>query len=545
MKKRKRLTKAGALLLALAMIFSALLTIAPQVLAADVTIDENETGSLTIYKLDSEGLTADEITEAGGDVNDYYHNTTKDTYHKKLQGAGYKIYLIGTISQTTDSGKVTVEYLDAKNSSSVLDLDNLDISDFNLAEYTTTYSGTTDANGEVTLSGLKLGLYYVEETNTPDGYAVANNFFVQIPMTNANGTAWNYNVETYPKNSDNGDVVKEITSGTTTDDGKETASLGSTVGYEITATTPSNLIASNDTVNYENFKITDRASKYLTVAASGIAVSAENSLGEAVGLTKDVDYTIEQVLYNDSQLGDGINNYTYIKFHETGLKKLGNSAIVTVTYSATIAANVDAATIVEIDNEVYFQYEVDGEDTIGPKDKEIVYTYSYSAQKVDDKNAALAGAKFVLAQDINDTRNYLKYDATNGWGYSTDIADAYEMKSSEGTDSYNAGLFAFRGLAAGDYLLIETVAPSGYTLLKDPISIMINSTTTNTANSTDKNTDQYDKYTIQIINNLNGTIELPTTGGNGIYMFIIIGAALMAIAVVIYVKSRKSNKAAK
>lgn len=551
MKKRKRLTKAGVLLLALTMVFSMLLTIAPQVVAADlsVTIDTNKEGSLTIFKLDSEGLT--QIPE-GESASDYYVNETSGgskTYHKLLDGAEYTIYLIGIIEQSTDTEKITVQYKDAYDGSTVINLNDLDsyLKGINLSNYSSTsdITGETPNNkGQVVFHDLDFGLYYVEETYTPDGYAVANNFFVQIPMTNADGTAWNYNVESYPKNNDNGKIVKEITSGTATDDGKETASLGSTVGYEITATTPSNLIASDDTVNYENFKITDRASKYLTVAASGISVSAENSLGDAVDLIKDVDYTIEQVLYNDLQLGDGINNYTYIKFHETGLKKLGNSAVVTVTYSAKIAANVDATSIVEIENEAYFQYKVDGKETIGPKDKEIVYTYSHSAQKVDDKNAALADAKFVLAQDINGTRNYLTYD-TDGWGYSTDITKAYEVSSSDGKDSYEKGLFAFRGLAAGDYLLIETVAPSGYTLLKDPISITINNTTTDTANSTDDTSGKYDSYTIQIVNNLNSTIKLPTTGGSGIYMFIIIGAVLMAIATVIYVKSRKSNKAAK
>lgn len=64
--------------------------------------------------------------------------------------------------------------------------------------------GTTGADGTVTFTkaeGLELGRYEVSETNGPD-HIILNpeTFSVDIPMTNKEGNALNYNVHIYPKN---------------------------------------------------------------------------------------------------------------------------------------------------------------------------------------------------------------------------------------------------------------------------------------------------------------------------------------------------------
>lgn len=64
--------------------------------------------------------------------------------------------------------------------------------------------GTTGSDGTITFTkadGLELGRYEVAETDGPD-HIILNpkTFAVDVPMTNKEGTALNYNVHIYPKN---------------------------------------------------------------------------------------------------------------------------------------------------------------------------------------------------------------------------------------------------------------------------------------------------------------------------------------------------------
>ena len=62
-------------------------------------------------------------------------------------------------------------------------------------------SKTTDANGVATFTDLPLGIYYVEEGIGPSQITkkIAP-FVLSLPLTNAAGTEWLYNVYSYPKN---------------------------------------------------------------------------------------------------------------------------------------------------------------------------------------------------------------------------------------------------------------------------------------------------------------------------------------------------------
>ena len=55
----------------------------------------------------------------------------------------------------------------------------------------------TDAHGKVVFSDLPLGLYFVKQTNTVDGYAPCTSFLVTVPNQNADGYV--YDVNASPK----------------------------------------------------------------------------------------------------------------------------------------------------------------------------------------------------------------------------------------------------------------------------------------------------------------------------------------------------------
>ena len=70
----------------------------------------------------------------------------------------------------------------------------------------------TDATGHTSASNMEQGLYLVVETRVPKNVtSTCNPFFVSLPMTTIDGTAWNYDVTVYPKNqTENPDLEKTV-----------------------------------------------------------------------------------------------------------------------------------------------------------------------------------------------------------------------------------------------------------------------------------------------------------------------------------------------
>lgn len=201
------------------------------------------------------------------------------------------------------------------------------------------------------------------------------------------------------------------------------------------------------------------------------------------------------------------------------------------------------------DNTVYLEYRnnpnVDGSGDTGntPEDTVRVFTYLINVTKVDQNEAALAGAEFKLEKKL-----------ANG-DFKT-IVESIALKAN------STNVFEMKGLDDGTYRITETRTPKGYNSIK-PITFTVNATHSAdpaTLEITDFNvsgvtqeamigdtTNDVPTFTATKDNGLVATtiknekgLVLPITGDIGTTLFYLAGIALIGGAAV-YFKRKKSQ----
>ena len=84
----------------------------------------------------------------------------------------------------------------------------------------------TGADGLTSAENLEQGLYLVVETRVPENVtSTCNPFFVSLPMTTIDGTAWNYDVTVYPKNRTGNSTLDKTVREAKNSTGKNTGTL--------------------------------------------------------------------------------------------------------------------------------------------------------------------------------------------------------------------------------------------------------------------------------------------------------------------------------
>lgn len=402
--------------------------------------------------------------------------------------------------------------------------------------------GTTGEDGKTDAKTLPVGLYLVVEKSAPDYVTTPSDpFIVSIPtlMTNTDGTqAWNYNVLARPKNVTDDvppvpdkDVAGDPTADNTVDDDK----LDATVGTVLTFTLKTNIkdqfgtlntLTFNDTMT-KGLSLSDAAGNVVDIATVGNALS---NYFTVKGLTKTetpveqvIDATASALTFEAETLGDGSTQLT-IDFGNADYVKQ-NYSKVTVTYCAKI--NKDAVVRDYETNTFNLEY---GDYQNIEGDYVYIYTYAYDLKKTDPNGTALPGAEFQIYPSLEDAKA-----GKNAIEFIKDPTAANRELTYTAVSNAD-GLVGFYGLKTGTYWIAETKAPKGpdgytYTLLKEPIEIVVTESTGNG----DANTD------INVVNTLG--FKLPTTGGMGTVIFTIGGIVLMLGAAVLLVRSNKKSKA--
>lgn len=429
----------------------------------------------------------------------------------------------------------------------------------------------TDATGHTSASNMEQGLYLVVETRVPENVtSTCNPFFVSLPMTTIDGTAWNYDVTVYPKNqTGNPDLEKTVreaknstgkNTGSLTDikDGyahTATASVGDVVDYQIISTLPT--ITSKASALSE-YTYVDTMSKGIRYNKNDVVIEFFKDSGCTDKITTwDESSGKFTVAYDDAQ------NIMTIRMTDTGLAEINEAAIMytdsvkrgysdctmRITYAATLTAD---AKMGDTDNpngvvltwrrtnNTYF-------DTL--KDCCHVYTYGIDVLKqFSDNGGNVRNVKFRLHNDTDDC--YIIAEQKDGVYYAKGLT---AKKSDATTFIPNAqGHIVVKGLEDDAYSLTEIATDKGYVLLKDAVKIVIKTaengtceqcgakllTASATVNGKDVTmTDGNAIVPLTVVNNPG--FDLPKTGGYGTWMFTIGGVALLGAAAFIVIRSRK------
>lgn len=476
-------------------------------------IDGDATGSITVHKHENQGGTAVTGDPAGG-----------STLPNPIAGAGFTAYTLTGIDLTTNQGWEDVN--DAVVSDCDATLNGTSIKGASAG------TGTTDADGELTFSGLDVGAYLVCETSVPANVDTpAQPFIVTIPFPDnqngapSNSNGWLYDVHVYPKNTLKSELTKTV-------DKQTKFGLGETVSFPISASVPR--------IPAENY-----------FTEFGIVDDMSDAFTDVKVVSVQVDGTDVDSSYYE-KTADGVNPVK-VWFNADGLEWLktqgGKKVVVTVSGTVTKVGAIENVANARISHEPGTPTNPPEEpEPCNPSDPDDpcivtppVYTNWGDAKllKVDAANgtSTLQGAKFEVY--AADNPYAADCSTTQPTGSAISVNGSTEFTSDANGVVNIAGLFVSdsvnppQNASERCYWVKETVAPAGYVLPSDPnFSITVKTGTTTGVDVTVEN----EKTTVP---------GLPLTGAQGQIMLIAGGLVLLALGVTLYTVRRRQQHASR
>ncbi|WP_136192935.1 SpaH/EbpB family LPXTG-anchored major pilin [Actinomyces procaprae] len=490
-------------------------------------IDASQTSTLTIHKLSQ---TETNGTSAGNGLED------PSASGEPVPGVTFTVTKLN-FDLTTQKGWQDLAALNGSASAA--------------AAYKTTEVRTqeTGSDGLATFSNLPVGAYLVSETKAPQNVTTAEDFVVTVPMTNPNGSEWNYDVHVYPKNSVV-DSSKEVS-----DNGSPT--IGDTVTYTIKADIPKIDVDGGATI--KNYQIVDPLDPRLQYQNTTVTM-----LGTGAQELEGTDYEIVTAVGSDGK------TYVTVTFTADGRAKIASaraggdtSTQVQVVINATIKAigNGNGSisnTSFLIPNDSQTTWDPSNpnpEDVPGEPSDEVKSYYgkvTITKTGTDGKAASTyAGAEFQV-YECNPTGATqgatIDRDAANITGAALTANQVTAAGTVENTAKFTTGSDGkvtidalrtndFINNAAvtnpGWYCLVETKAPTGYEIQSDPIAFQV-------LKSEVEASPYSIGFTVTDVPS-NAGFRLPLTGANGIIFLTIAGILLVAGAVLLAVHNKRRS----
>ncbi len=322
------------------------------------------------------------------------------------------------------------------------------------------------------------------------------------------------------------------------------ATIGDEISFEISAIVPNHQYFTN--ANDYQYIIKDEIPVSLTLDEESISIKKDGT-----ELSEGTDYEIALEAQKITVTFKKILEYA-------------DGDKLTISYKATL--NDDASPEAHTVNTATLTYSNDPTDSASTgttSSSTDIHVYYLELTKVADENynTVLTGAKFKLFRMVDGTQTPINLEKQSDGSYKAKVGTVSEALELEST----GGKLKVSGLGAGNYSLLETVAPDGYklplasfeftiteTFASDGSSVldgiaMENITTGNTFGKIIEpsghisNTGTSDMgYVTFKLTNAAGT-ALPETGGMGTTLFTVGGILLMAIALGFFMLRRKDE----
>lgn len=416
----------------------------------------------------------------------------------------------------------------------------------------------TDANGEAKFSGLpdrdengRYKVYWFQETNGPVDGEYHQLALLMLPVMKSDQVTVNKDIHLYPKNKVETKVEKELVDA---DENPRPAAdrysydVGKVITYKATFTMPNQI---GEVIKNSNGTEQTRYSKFVLrdqVSHDGVRFEQIDKIlidGSPVQLSDftHTSYTNTQYFNQGSSYaatGEKAGFEIAFKFNNStsGPQLIESKNVadylkqyrgqkVEIFYSVSLTE--DTPVDQDINNEFYVDMTRDGSDKkIEVENPPVVITGGKKFMKHEDRdeNQGLKGAEFVVIKEVTiGNELYLKKDANGKWSWAAvtgNYDDAYKFISDQN------GLFEVTGLEFDTYKLREVKAPDGFKKRTDDIPFVI-----------EKDSYDGDAESLKVANVSKGGF-LPSTGGIGIVIFLVIGGSLMAFAVNRYRKQQRT-----
>lgn len=399
-------------------------------------------------------------------------------------------------------------------------------------------------------------------------------FVASVPVFNKDDNTWNAQVVARVKNSTSSatiekkiitsDAIPEHVKDGTYDD-TDTTSIGDTVYFRLKGTVVS--IPSTSSESVEKYIMTDNISKGLNPDLSEMVVKTYNGTTEE-DLTSTTDYTVSQLSpYSGTEKAfEGGKTFT-ITFTDIGLGKLKDLAKepgttkevyayypATVTADAVIGPNAEGAGANSGNpNQVKLTYQVSGSaemntgwDTVTEFTFGIDVTKQLDGRTIGNDNKA--NIQFIVYSGTQGNETYYSFSGSDGV-YHTPSNVSGENDATRLSPNAS-GQILIKGLDEGTYKLKEVATVNGYNLLKEPVELTITpikgsnvfvGTTNQYLGTIENDTNDNDGYAEATVINTKG-FTLPSTGGAGIWMFVIGGVLVIGAGCVYFMMTKRRKE---
>ena len=379
-------------------------------------------------------------------------------------------------------------------------------------------TATVGEGGTATFANLAMGEYFIRPSSTTSVYQLMLQKIEPKVEEDSEGNP-HYVIEDVTFTA----KKEEVTITKTAD--KTSVTKNEKVAYTVAVDIPTYSAEATDKTIY----VSDLLPDGLTIDTASINVKINgadvNPTAYNLDTTATKDYTFK--------LSVSTQQYTNSWTNQGGNKLV-------ITYTATLNDDTTTTVNVKENNTATFDYSFYPYDADSHEQKTDAYAVNTFAIKIDkfafngintyDKTNKLSGAKFDLYRTATDAEIYaggtetIPHTTINGIKLESDVV------------TNDSGVATFEKYEANgtkyDYYLVETQAPHGYNILANAVKVKFTDTDVKATNGV---------YTVEVPNS--SGITLPITGDEGIVIFTVIGIALMAGAVILFVLFHKKAKA--